>query len=282
MVRIERRLVLTLGLLAPFLSACIVPLKKPVALDPDPIRPTINFSSLIEYAATAANAYASDETINEAYEHAIIRELPRSEGRYLLVFDHDERVQTVAVRGTANRRNAELDLYSIKIFDPVLGVYVHKGFKDAADEFIEDVFPFLQTDYRTFITGHSLGGAMACLLMMRLLEDGIPVQEVVTFGQPKVTNETGGEKFAAAPILRIINNGDIVAQIPPSNLVFDLSGTYEHFGPEIVLSTHRTYSFSPVHQPKDLLTDENWKNIKLTDLLDHQINNYIARLKALK
>jgi hypothetical protein len=135
-------------------------------------------------------------------------------------------------------------------------------------------------DYKTRITGHSLGGAMACIFMMDLVHDGVAVDQVVTFGQPRVTNDQGGRGFAGAPYLRIINDQDLVPQVPFSNLFYDLSGTYEHFGPEIALQADGKWTCSNMHVPRDFLTRGNWKQIDLENATDHQVKNYISRITA--
>lgn len=44
---------------------------------------------------------------------------------------------------------------------------------------------------RPWLTGHSLGGAIAHLLALRFAVAGLSVAEVVTFGAPQVTDATG-------------------------------------------------------------------------------------------
>ena len=69
-----------------------------------------------------------------------------------------------------------------------------------------------------WITGHSLGGALAELCAAQaLFVSKIPVQGVYTFGQPRV----GSNDFAAAVnaklgsgIFRFVNDRDIVARVP--------------------------------------------------------------------
>lgn len=267
------------------LSGCVVPLKKtPVGTNPSSTQPQFNFGELAVFAVAAGHAYDAEADIKASYgaENVLVQPLPVSDGQYFIVVSTTDMTQLISIRGTANKNNAYVDINSIKIKDPVLDIYVHRGFKAATDELYADALPHLRKDYKTRITGHSLGGAMACLFMMRLLQDGFIVDKAVTFGQPKVTNAAGGEKFKTAPLLRIMNDQDIVPQLPPSNIVYDLSGPYEHFGPEINLTAGNKYTYSLTNQPKDLVTGGNWKNIKLEDAVDHQIKAYIDKIEALK
>jgi triacylglycerol lipase len=268
------------------LQGCVLPLNVPsnVAITGSTATTRIDFARLAEFARVAGNAYESNDVIEAAYGKAnvIIRDLPGSDLRYFIVLDTSQRTQTISIRGTANKSNAWADIDSVKIYDARLGVFLHTGFKQASDQLYADARSFLHKDYTTRITGHSLGGAVACILMMNLIHDGYPVDQVLTFGQPKVTNARGGAGFTNAPYYRIINDQDIVAQLPPSSLVYDLSGPYEHFGPELTLQADRKWSYSPVHVPRDFLTGANWRQLDLESGTDHQIKNYIDRLQALK
>ena len=265
------------------LSACAVPLKTPT-VQTAAASPTVDFLLLAELARAAGNAYEPEAAIEAAYGKAnvLIRDLPASQGRYFIYLNSADRTQTVAIRGSANKQNAWADVDSLKVFDPRLKVFLHSGFKQAAEELYADAAPLLRKDHKTRITGHSLGGALACIFMMDLLRDGVPVERVVTFGQPKVTNGQGGKDFAGASYLRVINDRDAVAQAPPSNLVYDLSGPYEHFGPEITLYADGKWTYSAAHVPRDFITGDDWKQLDLENATDHQIRNYIERLAAVK
>ncbi len=266
------------------LTGCRVPLKRP-PIQPGAVdKPKIDFANLAEFAQAAGHAYDSDAEIESSYgkKNVVIRYLPKSDVHYFIVLDNDRRTQTLSVRGTASKQNAWVDINSIKVFDPRLKIFVHGGFKAASDDLYNDALKFLQKDYKTRLTGHSLGGALACLLMLNLEHDKFPIDQVLTFGQPKVTNEQGGTIAGATPYFRIINATDIVAQVPPSDVVYDLSGSYAHFGPEITLNADHTWTYSPAHIPKELIWDNRWKNIDLENAADHQIKNYIDQINALK
>jgi hypothetical protein len=263
-------------------AACRVPLKTP-PIQMDGAVPQINWARLSEFATAAGAVYDSSAAIAARYgdKNVVVRDLPNTDGRYFIYFDHDRKIQTIAVRGTTNEANIWTDVDTVKVPDTALGIFLHRGFKIATDDLYADIGPFLQRDYKTRITGHSLGGAMAAILMMYLVKDGYSVEEVLTFGQPKVTNEAGGAGVTT-PYFRVINDQDVVAQIPPSNLVFDLSGPYQHFGPEITLMPDKTFTYSPAHIPRDLISGTLWKTVKPADVADHRIQSYIDRLNALK
>ncbi len=261
---------------------CVVPLKTPPVTMNGPI-PKIDWGRMAEFAKAAAAAYNSDADIETAYGKAnvVIHDLPDSDSRYFIYFDNANKTQTISVRGTTGKINAWSDVNSIKVPDLTLGIALHRGFKLAADEMYADMTPLLHHDYKTRITGHSLGGAVAAILMLHMIKDGYQIDQVLTFGQPRITNEAGGKNVPNF-YMRIINDTDIVPQLPPANIVYDLSGPYAHFGPEIILHADKTFSYSPVDIPRNLITNDAWKTINPEDITDHQIQNYIDRINALK
>lgn len=105
---------------------------------------------------------------------------------------------------------------------------VHKGFLDAFNLVWDDkILPYLEEirkrrgDVPIFVTGHSLGGALATLMAAAALENGIRPAGVYVYGSPRV----GDFDFVKALnqllgdlIWRLTNNNDFVARIPPSFL----------------------------------------------------------------
>ena len=103
---------------------------------------------------------------------------------------------------------------------------VHKGFHQAFAAVQSQVEAILnQADCQdengkklpVFITGHSLGGALATLATKSVTPniDGA----CYTFGAPRVANY---EYFASVktPIYRIVNSSDIVPRVPPGALIY--------------------------------------------------------------
>ncbi|CAJ0596578.1 unnamed protein product [Cylicocyclus nassatus] len=85
----------------------------------------------------------------------------------------------------------------------------------------EDVRDLIRTHsgYDIWITGHSLGGALASLVASYLVESGNAEMsriKLMTFGQPR----TGDQKFAESVnkmnyAFRVIHDNDLVPQVPP-------------------------------------------------------------------
>lgn len=104
---------------------------------------------------------------------------------------------------------------------------MHGGFASGYDPMHSQVLQLLEQyeTKRVWLTGHSLGGALAVVCAYRLSKDGdYPIAGVMTFGQPKVVRsdmaEFLGEKLAGRYVF-FVNQLDPVAR---------LINPYEHFG----------------------------------------------------
>ena len=86
---------------------------------------------------------------------------------------------------------------------------------------------------KIWLTGHSLGGALATLCAYRLHKQGVPVRGVITIGSPRVGNPAFANDFNSmfgAKSTRWVDDDDFVTQIPP-----ELGGPleYRHVGSSI-------------------------------------------------
>jgi hypothetical protein len=197
--------------------------------------------------------------------------------------DDAKRVQWIVVRGTSSLINIRLDVDYNKVVDPRLQIPLHKGFADAALQVYQFAKPLLKTDYETRVTGHSFGGAAAVIVLMLLKEDGFKLGQAMTFGQPKVTNGDGAQKYRTLPLLRFVNDQDPVPLLPPFELFAVLDeGPYQHFGPEVVLEDGSTYRFYTEHQAERLSVFSFWNNLKnlsIQDVPEHFISTYLTRIR---
>ena len=99
------------------------------------------------------------------------------------------------------------------------GGKIHTGFKEAFENVSFDIQKKLNEDKfkdkPLFITGHSLGGALATIAAKKLLHEG-GLAACYTFGSPRV----GDEELIAnikSPIYRLVNAADCVTMLPPSS-----------------------------------------------------------------
>jgi triacylglycerol lipase len=93
-------------------------------------------------------------------------------------------------------------------------------------------------DKTIWMTGHSLGGALAELCAAQaLFVSNVPVQGVYTFGQPRVGNKHFAEAVGGrigSRIFRFVNDRDIVPRVPL------FSTDYCHYGCQTFYDSHGT------------------------------------------
>ena len=93
-------------------------------------------------------------------------------------------------------------------------------------------------DRPVWLTGHSLGGALALLAAWLLKRKFVPVEEVCTFGAPMIGNRTACDAFNrefAGRIHRWVNGRDPVPKLPTMSLV---ANEFTHPDRERLLGPH--------------------------------------------
>lgn len=94
------------------------------------------------------------------------------------------------------------------------GGQVHKGFLEAYNLVAQQISTFLQKDdsgLPVYITGHSLGGALAMVATRYLESDSVGA--TYTYGCPRVADDEFYAKIKT-PVYRIVNAADIVPRVP--------------------------------------------------------------------
>lgn len=132
-----------------------------------------------------------------------------------------DRIAVLAFRGTeaTNWKDVKTDL-NARFYKAQHGVKIHTGFRDAYNQVgrqIRSAVDNLPDGYSLYVTGHSLGGALAVVATRDLERDSLAA--CYTFGSPRVGNEEFGEEIRA-PIYRIVNAADGVPRVPPSWLTY--------------------------------------------------------------
>lgn len=149
----------------------------------------------------------------------------------------------VSFRGTELSRFGDIftDL-DFSLVDGPWGGKVHEGFYGALSKV------YRQLDYAIdaamnrakrkyggatlWVTGHSLGAALATLLVARRLERGKPAQGLYTFGQPRTGDRTFARNFDfefRSSAFRFVNNNDIVTRIPQRVIGYEHCGSFRYF-----------------------------------------------------
>ena len=179
-------------------------------------------------ARSAELAYESDDSIisNWARHQGFSSAATFNRGNVQGFWTSSENVILLAFRGTSNLGQWIRDARLLPVSHP--WGKVHNGFSDGLAQVDEDLHNFDQAATQTehvWITGHSLGGALAVLAAARLVQQGITPQ-VYTFGQPRVGLGEFSDRFDAelpSQLWRFVNQSDIVSRVPPGLL-------YRHCG----------------------------------------------------
>lgn len=152
-------------------------------------------------------------------------------------FRLDHRI-ILAFRGTQQLRDwltnadfVQANLQSFGSLDAVKLGQVHNGFQNGWRSIYRQVSKTLQKwcdaepdiNMEIWVTGHSLGGALATLAATSLKEQGIPVTKLYTFGQPRTGNGIFFDYFNTTlgfkeQAFRFVNNTDIVPRVPLRSL----------------------------------------------------------------
>ena len=265
---------------------------------------------IVQYADISAAAYVGPNEVPSCQDASIaVLPIPcfgvgvaGSRHRAIYLVDTSGPVQVVAVRGTANRGDALIDLGTRRIPDPHLEVGVHEGFSRVAQAIYAQIKErhLLNPAKPVVVTGHSLGGAVALLLGMYLdakRPDRFTVKAIYTFGQPKVFANDGvtSSPTMNRTILRVVNCGDPVPIVPisQSRLAhlgrFDVGGDnrltdYQHLGASLILMDGgRFWMPGSVELERDL---PGTASNLLADLLghrqnEHAMNEYVERIASL-
>lgn len=193
---------------------------------------------LLQYEITNAYTGEKDAIIQERFPGSYVETTPKYKLRYIVLKDQQAKTQTIAFRWTGNLVNAWLDVYIKKVEDEELGVRLHKGFQIGSLEVTQRVQRFLDPEYKTYVTGHSMGGAIAVLTAARLQKRGYEVIEVASFGQPRVTDSSGAQKMLGQlNYIRVAHKWDFPSMLPPKFLGF------RHFGAHLQLIGDHDYRF---------------------------------------
>ena len=107
------------------------------------------------------------------------------------------------------------------------GARFHQGFVSAITEIWDPLFAEVEAqlkvnDRMLWVTGHSLGGALALLASWLFLRKTIPVHQIYTFGAPMVGNKEVAAAFAReypGQIFRYVNGPDPIPLLPMMSLV---------------------------------------------------------------
>jgi len=227
----------------------------------------------------------------EAGRNELKRRLEAGRFRLVKVFSRDQAFLAVreghfavlAFRGTKGKELLDIDLnFRLVPLPGVPGVMVHCGFLEvfsrckgeieaAVNESVSPTLGF-------YITGHSLGGALAQIASAALDRDNLAA--CYTFGSPRV-GTAGFDEQVRCPHYRVINNWDLVPALP---LAFFRG--YSHNGDPRLLTPKRSvalrrdrYASFLYNIAAIVLVTLRTRRLLIND--DHMIWNYRKRLEEI-
>jgi triacylglycerol lipase len=239
-----------------------------------------NFAVIDQFAKYAQAAYQDDASIRALcqpfFGDVYIQTIAATNNKYFLATSTATKSQLLSIAGTANLDNVLLDADLTQNDVPELGISLHRGFAHAARLVYDDVKPRLKVGYQLQITGHSLGGAEALIVGMLLKKAGMPAASIITFGQPKVSNQAGVDAFNDLPLTRVANEDDVIPEMPLE--------PFRHIGPVVALFPGKTYSVvsaRPLDPAKIIAAWNALRNHQTPDQIpDHYIANYLTNLDS--
>lgn len=169
--------------------------------------------------------------------------------------------------------------------DALFGKF-HRGFWNS----VGDVWDIINGTYRKlnaerkrplFITGHSLGGAMAVIATSRFVAADQPFISVYTFGQPRcMTRETARifNSEAGSRCFRFQNNEDLVTRVPARLMGYSHVGRCHYIDADRAIHTDPGFWFKFVDMVEGavetLTTEKGFEGIK-----DHDIDDYLKAIE---
>jgi triacylglycerol lipase len=244
------------------------------------VQEKIDFETLDVNAKRAKAAYATPAQIRAAYPKAFRVATPGGRDvQYFVERDDKAKVQYLVVRGTSDDTTLNED-FDVKLRDDrTTKIPIHTGFDLDARAVWKDAQPFMKNGYQTYLVGHSLGGAVAAIIGIYMIEDGYKVDRIYTYGEPRFTTSKGVAQLGFLPLLRVVDENDLIPLVPPGVLNNKQFGPYEQVGPEVILLSGPDYVYLPARDATELSLGEFWRDLHVADLKDHKIDNYIRRIE---
>ncbi len=170
------------------------------------------------------------------------------------------------------------------------GGHVHRGFKKALEGVSSDMAAAVR-EYRrkgqpVFVTGHSLGAALAGLAVAASSTERVEIAGLYTYGMPRVGNKVFAKKFMknyGKRTFRFINNNDIVTRVPPASVGYKHVGVVKYLTAKGKLESGTGSWKNFKRRLKGQLVGRAQDFLKPgTDgLKDHSMKNYVRILNKL-
>jgi triacylglycerol lipase len=198
----------------------------------------------------------------------------------------NDRAIVIAFRGTEMKKMQDWMTDLKANLTPECGGKAHRGFKTAIDHVWEPllvtVLQFRTQGQRVFLTGHSLGGALATVASLRLMKAGQIVAGVYTYGSPRVGDRAFRTEFNDLLLdrtFRFINDEDAVVRLPMKMLGYCHVGQRFRFDSSGQLERTMPSQYSFLSHAKDEL--EEYLDPDFEFVKDHDLESYQVMLEGL-
>lgn len=235
--------------------------------------------------------FSKSESDQQPHEKQILENLKKEDPNFISVFGVDKNSAQaaliehidylcIAFRGTDELKDwlDNINAFSTK---ELFGEF-HRGFWMS----VEDVWQHIYSKYEDlnqqkkrplFITGHSLGGAMATIAAAKLVQLDKPFTSVYTFGQPRALTRDTSRIFNSeckSRFFRFHNNNDLVTRVPSRLMGYSHVGTYLYISKEETLHQESGFWFRFL----DLIDGaiEAIGEQGLDGVEDHNMDKYLA------
>lgn len=226
-------------------------------------------------------------------ERRILQQLKQQDAEFISVFGVDKNSAQAALiehkdylcmtfRGT-NEISDWLDNIDAFATKKLFGEF-HRGFWNCVDDVWQPLDNRLkelrQARMRPlFLTGHSLGGAMASIAAARLIDEDRPFSGVYTFGQPRAMARDTARTFnmeCKSRYFRFHNNNDIVTRVPARMMGYSHVGSYYYISEEKMIHPEAGFWFKFVDAIDGALTALRQDGIDAVE--DHDMRNYLEAI----
>jgi hypothetical protein len=230
----------------------------------------------------------------ETGRNELKRRLDAGRFRLVQVFSNDqaflavreEHFAVLVFRGTKGKELLDIDLNFRLVPLPgvpgVPGVMVHCGFLEVFNrckgEIEAAVNKSVSSTLGFYITGHSLGGALAQIASAALNRDNLAA--CYTFGSPRV-GTAGFDEQVKCPHYRVINNWDLVPALPVASFRgYSHNGDPRLLTPKRLVALRRDRYASVLYNIAAIvLVTLRTRRLLIND--DHMIWNYRKRLEEI-
>ena len=166
-----------------------------------------------------------------------------------------------------------------------VGARFHKGFMMALNAIWAPLYAEVdarmqEKERPLWVTGHSLGGALALVAAWRFQRNFLSVHQVITFGAPMIGNAAAAEAFQREfpnKIFRFIDHNDFVPKLPTISLA---ANDYGHCLAEVGVGTIAPEAETSALGYLKGLASKTVDGILNATLIDDIWNSFTSRIEA--